>query len=431
MALMHRARRGRANGSDRDVCLVSDGCFPQTLDVLRSRAEPLGIDLRIVPIDAMTFDCDDVRCDRAVSRRRRGSARPAGRSIAQAHEAGALVSVGADLLSLALLVPPARWAPTSSYGKLAALRRARSDTAARMRRSSPPATAFVRQLPGRLIGVSVDAHGRRAYRMALATREQHIRREKATSNICTAQALLANMAAMYAVYHGPKGIAAIASRVHTLARVLEAELTALGVAQLNAHYFDTLRVRVPGGVEPCCSARRPRRMNFNVIDEETISIALNETVDTADLRDIVDVFATALWQSDPRHRLRGGGGQRSESASPDGLPRPPSDERVPDPSGVQHPSLRDRDDALHPQPRAQGPRARHVDDPARLVHDEAERGDRDAADHLEPVQPHAPVRARSNRRRDTPSVFRELEAALCEITGLRRGLAAAELRGAG
>jgi glycine dehydrogenase len=317
LALMHRARTAAANGIERDVCLVSDACFPQTLDVLRSRAEPLGIELRIVPIDGMVFDATTfgaiVQYPDA-----NGEVRDLRAVIAQAHESGTLVSVGADLLSLALLIPPGEFGADVVYGNSQRF-------GVPLGYGGPHAAffatrnSFVRQLPGRLIGVSVDAQGRRAYRMALATREQHIRRERATSNICTAQALLANMAAMYAVYHGPKGITAIASRVHTLTRVLETELTALGIPQLNAHYFDTLRVRIHGGVDVVLQRAHAAAMNFHMIDEETVSIALNETVSTPDIRDIVDVFAAVSGKG--THAIDcEATAARLLTTAPDGLP---------------------------------------------------------------------------------------------------------------
>jgi glycine dehydrogenase len=317
MALMYRARPSNRSDDAHATCLVSDGCFPQTIDVLRSRAEPLGIDLRIMPTREMAFD-GAVFGAIVQSPDANGEVHDLKSLIAKAHDSSALVSVGADLLSLAMLVPPGEMAADVVYGSAQRF-------GVPLGYGGPHAAffatrdAFVRQLPGRLIGVSVDSHGRRAYRMALATREQHIRRERATSNICTAQALLANMAAMYAVYHGPKGIRAIASRVHTLTRVLEAELRALGYTQLNEHYFDTLRVRVPRGVEPVLQRAHAAAMNFRLIDEETLSIALNETVGSSDIRDIVDVFAAAAGNHAHANDCESTAAKLHAEA-PDGLP---------------------------------------------------------------------------------------------------------------
>ena len=312
MTLLHRVRgsgnRSNSDRAERGLFLVSDRCLPQTIDVLRARAEPLDIDLHVGPMESMKFE---PRVFGAIVEYpdQFGAVADLSAFIAQAHEAGALVAVGTDLLALALLKPPGEMGADVVYGNSQRF-------GVPLGYGGPHAAffatrnAFIRQAPGRLIGVSMDVHGRKAYRMALATREQHIRREKATSNICTAQALLANMAAMYAVYHGPEGLRAIARRVHELTAVLERELTRLGVSQTNAQYFDTLRLELPARGPDGAALLRQEALaagvNFRYMDDGGIGIALNETVATADVQDIVDVFAKALgkparviqWKSD-------------------------------------------------------------------------------------------------------------------------------------
>jgi len=312
MTLLHRVRgSGNRAGSDRaerGLFLVSDRCLPQAIDVLRTRAEPLDIDLHVGPMESMKFE---PRVFGAIVEYpdQFGAVADLSAFIAQAHDAGVLVAVGADLLALALFKPPGEMGADVVYGNSQRF-------GVPLGYGGPHAaffatrSAFIRQAPGRLIGVSVDAHGRKAYRMALATREQHIRREKATSNICTAQALLANMAAMYGVYHGPEGLKAIATRVHELTAILERELTALGVSQTNAQYFDTLRLALPTpGPESAALLRQEALaagINFRYMADGAIGISLNETVTTADVQDIVNVFAKALskrprridWNSD-------------------------------------------------------------------------------------------------------------------------------------
>src|SRR5687768_12953230 len=241
MTLLHRVSPKKL-GADGGIFLVSDRCFPQTIAVLRSRAIPLGIELRVVDTAQMTLD---TRVFGVLLQYpdEGGSLQDLRPFIARAHEANVLVAVATDLLALALITPPGEMGadvvlgnsqrfgvPLGFGGPHAAFFACKND--------------FVRHMPGRIIGVSIDAQGKSAYRMALQTREQHIRREKATSNICTAQALLANMAAMYAVYHGAAGIRAIAQRVHDLTRTLDVAVRSLGFRQQNDAFFDTLRLSV-------------------------------------------------------------------------------------------------------------------------------------------------------------------------------------------
>ncbi|HSG91776.1 MAG TPA: glycine dehydrogenase (aminomethyl-transferring), partial [Pseudomonadales bacterium] len=316
MSMMRRLRPDSAAGGDRPVCLVSEGCLPQTIDVLRSRAEPLGVGLRIVPIGEMAFG-GAVFGAILQYPEAGGALHDLRQVISTAHESGALVAVGSDLLALALATPPGEMGADIVFGNAQRF-------GVPLGYGGPHAAffatrnEFVRQLPGRLIGVSVDAQGRRAYRMALATREQHIRRDKATSNICTAQALLANMAAMYAVYYGPHGLKAIASRVHTLARVLEAELASLGVRQLNERYFDTVRLDLPDGADALLQRAHAAGINFQHRDDGTVAVALDEAAGTDDVRDIVDVFAGALGRHGPPVDCHATAA-RLQTASPDGL----------------------------------------------------------------------------------------------------------------
>ena len=291
MTMFHRLQTKKAPAGKESVFVVSERLFPQTLDVLRGRAEPLRIrlvvgDLRLLPQDVLE-SAFGILVQYPDSHGEVIDHRPL---IARAHEAGVLVAVATDLLALTLLTPPGEMGadvvvgssqrfgvPLGYGGPHAAFMATRE--------------AFVRQAPGRIIGLSVDAHGRPAYRMALQTREQHIRREKATSNICTAQALLANIAAMYAVFHGPRGLRAIGERVHRHTRRLDAALTALGYSQSNAAYFDTLRVE---GADVSRVRELADRAAINLLYlRDAVGVSLDETTTDADVDDLVRIFADA------------------------------------------------------------------------------------------------------------------------------------------
>jgi glycine dehydrogenase len=315
MAMFHRVQAKKAPAGRESLFLVSERVFPQTLDVLRGRAEPLGI--RIELGDPSGFS--DEQWSRAFGvllqypddHGELVDPRPA---IERAHAAGVLVAVAADLLALTLVTPPGEMGADAVVGNSQRF-------GVPLGFGGPHAAFFatresyVRQAPGRIIGVSVDAAGRRAYRMALQTREQHIRREKATSNICTAQALLANIAAMYAVYHGPDGLRAIAGRVHGAARALDAALRALGIRQANRGYFDTLWIE---GLDPDAVRRAADARLINLrYDASGIGVTLDETVSGDDLADLVATFAEAVGRPAPDLDDRGAEG----TAIPEALRR--------------------------------------------------------------------------------------------------------------
>src|SRR5450432_4245743 len=287
-----------AQGDDearRAAFLVSAGCHPQTIEVVRTRAKPLGIEV-VVVTDVFAFDFTSqpvfgVLAQYPATDGALGKA--AGwRALAdRAHAAGALVVLATDLLALTVLTPPGELGADVAVGSAQRF-------GVPLGYGGPHAAFFatkdewVRKLPGRLIGVSQDAHGHMALRMALQTREQHIRRERATSNICTAQVLLAVVASMYAVWHGPRGLRAIALRLGGLAGVLAAGLRRLGFAPQSDAFFDTVRVRGSAAdVKGWLDAAAQRRINLRQLDAESLTIALDETTTADDVRALWEVFA--------------------------------------------------------------------------------------------------------------------------------------------
>jgi glycine dehydrogenase len=291
MTLVRRA--GKANVDA--VFVVDADTLPQTLAVLRTRAEPLGIGLHVTDLSAgWPTDLPEAGAFGVLLAYpgASGAVRDHRALAAAAHEAGAAVVVAADLLALTLVEAPGEWGADVACGTTQRF-------GVPLGYGGPHAgylsvrQGLARQLPGRLVGVSVDADGDVAYRLALQTREQHIRREKATSNICTAQVLLAVMAGAYAVYHGPEGLTAIAARVHRTAQVLAGWLRAGGLALVHEHYFDTLTVAVPGRAADVVAAAVRRQVNLRLVDADTVAVACDETTTPAVLRLVTEAFGVS------------------------------------------------------------------------------------------------------------------------------------------
>ena len=283
---------------------VSEQVLPQTIDVLRTRATPLGIELVIG--DHRTADLADETLFGAILQypAADGAVYNYTDFISQAHENSLFVTVAADLLSLTLLTPPGEMGADAVVGNSQRF-------GVPMGYGGPHAgflatkDAFKRVIPGRIIGQSIDAAGNKAYRMALQTREQHIRREKATSNICTAQVLLSVLAGMYAVYHGPERIRQFASNVHALTQTLAGALTTLGLNQRNQFYFDTLDIKLESEELQTAIKKEAEaaRINFRYFTEHgtpRVGISLNQNTEIEDVRDIVAVFAKVVGQDAPR-----------------------------------------------------------------------------------------------------------------------------------
>ncbi len=299
MQLAHAVTRTKQLG---DAFFVDHGVHPQTLAVLTTRAEPLGIELVVGDYQETGFDKSffGALVQYPTSE---GSVEDYRALTDQLHAHGALVIAATDLLALTLLTPPGDWGADVAIGSAQRF-------GVPMGYGGPHAAFFATQeaykrlLPGRLIGVSLDAQGNTAYRLALQTREQHIRREKATSNICTAQVLLANIAAAYAIYHGPEGLRRIAQRVHAQAVTLGAGLKQLGFYVRHTHYFDTLTVELGDNAQnrqqQLRQAALAAHVNFAYNDDGSVGISLDETVRLTDLQAILAVFAQVSGAGDRR-----------------------------------------------------------------------------------------------------------------------------------
>jgi glycine dehydrogenase len=293
MIMMFNARSRAAVKAGANKFFVDDDIFLQTLDVLKTRSAPLGIDIISGKFHEFSFS-DSVFGAIVQYPTGSGEIRDYGKFVEMAHANGSLVGVIADLMSLSILTPPGEWGADIVVGS-------NQRMGLPMSFGGPHAGYFAtrdelkRSMPGRIIGVSVDAQGNQALRMALQTREQHIKRERATSNICTAQALLATMSGMYAQYHGPEGLKSIASHIHRSACTLGDALKKLGYKQMNRQFFDTILIELPSGISPADVQKYAleAEMNFWYPGGNLVSITTDEITTFKELNAIAGIFAKA------------------------------------------------------------------------------------------------------------------------------------------
>ena len=276
-----------------NVLFVDESIFPQTLAVMKTRAVPQGIIIKTGSYKNISLTPEIFACIIQYPNAE-GNVEDYRAFVEQAHAADCKVAVAADILSLALLTPPGEWGADIVFGSSQRL-------GTPMYYGGPSAAFFAtrdeykRQMPGRIIGLSKDKYGKLCFRMALQTREQHIKREKATSNICTSQALLASMAGFYAVYHGQEGIRSIAERIHSIAMLLEKKLVSYGYKQFNEQYFDTLHIGLPKGVtiEQLKAVALQHEVNLHYFSNGHVGLSIDETTDIPALNELLRIFATA------------------------------------------------------------------------------------------------------------------------------------------
>ncbi|MEI6554025.1 MAG: aminomethyl-transferring glycine dehydrogenase [Paludibacter sp.] len=279
--------------NEANILLVDSAVFPQTIAVLKTRAAAQGIQLEIGNWE--NWKLTDKHFGVIIQYpNANGNVEDFSELVSKAHAAGAKVAVAADILSLALLTPPGEWGADIVFGST-------QRWGIPMGFGGPSAAYFAtrdefkRDMPGRIIGISKDANGKTALRMALQTREQHIKREKATSNICTAQALLASMAGMYTVYHGAEGIKAIAQRIHSIATYINEILPVYGYTQENDNFFDTLKISLPESIsiETLKEIALEYEVNFHYFENGEIGISFDETTDIDDVNTLIEILAIA------------------------------------------------------------------------------------------------------------------------------------------
>jgi glycine dehydrogenase len=285
MAMSHRITKGKS-----DTFFVDHDCHPQTIEVLRTRARPLEIEV-VVGDPELDLDQHEIFGALIQYPGSRGAVRDLAPIVGMVHGKGGLVTVAADILALVMLTPPGEMGADIVVGNTQRF-------GVPMGYGGPHAAYFAtrdeykRQTPGRIIGVSIDSAGNRALRMAMQTREQHIRREKATSNICTAQVLLAMLAALYAVYHGPDGLSRIAERVHRLTLIMAEGLRRLGYEIVHEAFFDTITLYLPGNARRLAAAARSARINLRVIDADHLGITFDESTQRKNLAALWQVFSS-------------------------------------------------------------------------------------------------------------------------------------------